>query len=109
MTNTGTMALAESNTSSDGKITVSYQDARHRYTITKPDIGWVPSVTTVLGAYDKPALVGAAAKVTLEGVATLANVKGVTVRTFRNVWKLDTALRERELRHWQVWNKTATR
>lgn len=121
MTTIGTMALPERNESADGTIRVEYKDSNHTYKVSCRAVqadgfltDWtepvhVPSVSGVIGAYDKPALVGAAAKVTLEGVATLANVKGVTVQNFRNVWKLDTALRERNLRHWQVWGRAADR
>lgn len=102
---TGEMALAERNVSADGSITVDYEDRRHRYTLNGE---WVPSATTILGAYDKPALVGAAAKVTLEGVATLHRV-AVDCTPFSDSQALADALYKEQLRHWQVWKKTADR
>ena len=103
---TGEMQLAESNTSKDGTINISYEDARHRYELNGE---WVPSVSGVIGAYDKPALVGAAAKVTLEGVATLADVGNVTLNQLRHPDALADALFAEQLRHWQVWKKSADR
>lgn len=102
---TGTMQLPERNVSADGSITVDYEDRRHRYTLNGE---WVPSATTILGAYDKPALVGAAAKVTLEGVATLHKV-AVDCTQFSDSQALADALYKEQLRHWQVWKKTANR
>ena len=102
---TGEMQLAERNVSADGKIVVDYEDRRHRYTLNGE---WVPSATTILGAYDKPALVGAAAKVTLEGVATLHGA-AVDCTFFDHADKLANALYAENLRHWQVWKKSADR
>ena len=57
--------------SADGKIVVEYDDDAHAYYLRAPDLGRIPSVTGILGIFDKPALKGWAASETIKGVATL--------------------------------------
>jgi hypothetical protein len=102
------MALPESSVSADGSIEVHYRDSDHSYRIVKPELGRVVSVTGVISAYDKPALVGAAANVTLDGVAALHKMAS-DCSPFSDSRALADALYKRELRHWQVWKKAGDR
>lgn len=119
------MALPESNTSVDGSIHVEYEDdprppvhKGHVYFITTPDIGRVPGATGILdGSWPKPALIGAAAKVTLQGVSTMhqggstpeAFYYDPDPQEFDDWYALGDALYSRQLRHWQVWKRAADR
>jgi hypothetical protein len=104
---TGTMNIPERAISADGSIWVEYVDSSHRYFLRKPYARPLPSVTTILGAYDKPALVGAAANVTLDGVSTLIGAK--VDLTGLSGWDIGGELYKRDLRHFQVWKGAAKR
>ena len=121
---TGSMVIPERNVSTDGRIVVEYEDARrppihwgHAYFLRKPYDRRVPSVTTIIGAYDKPALPYAASTVTIEGVASLHygsdDPEGFYYnpqpQEFDSPTSLADALYQRELRHFQVWKKKADR
>lgn len=49
-----------------GQVTLNYDDGKHRYTVTDPEMGmenqWVPGCTTITGIINKPALMGWAVK-----------------------------------------------
>lgn len=49
-----------------GRVTLKFDENRHRYTVTDLDMGmeneWVPGCTTITGVADKPALLGWAVK-----------------------------------------------
>lgn len=75
-------------------IHVEYFDSSHRYKVNGQ---YVPSVTTVLGVLDKPALPHWAANMTIEGVCKLAKRRG-SVPT--DPKRLKDALRKARLSHY---------
>ena len=75
-------------------IHVEYFDKTHRYKVNGQ---YVPSVTTVLGVLDKPALPHWAANMTIEGVCKLAKRRG-SVPT--DPKRLKDALRKHRLSHY---------